>query len=254
MHTRYFAIALALVCPLASSIFATADPEELELTLAKLETRYHVKIHYRYDPSTFFPQSWSSPSMGLVAKQIHRKDADALTPALEKFLAAHPTSVIEGNLEHIYLLGHLSFQGREYGGTHANKSIYVVWDRSRKCTIPFMLERLHSEFSSSLHDHHDFPIDRWLKLNPPEFHYTGTGFEMLGDPTIYESTDQEWADGFLVKYSKSSLENDFNMVSAWLFTKPDELQTIAQHSTRIDQKIRLAEEFYRSVSDQYAFQ
>ena len=254
MHTRFLAIALALLCPSASFLFAAANSDKLDLTLAELETRYHVQVHYQYDPSTFFPQSWSAPSLELDAEQIHREDAEALTPALEQFLASHPASVIEANLEHIYLLGHLSFQSRDYGGTHADKSIYVVWDRSRKYTVPFLLERLHSEFSSILRDHYAFPADRWTQLNPPNFHYTGTGFEMLGDPNIYESTDQEWSDGFLVKYSKSSMENDFNMLSAWLFTKPDELQTIALHSTRIDQKIRLTEEFYRSISDQYAFQ
>ncbi len=76
---------------------------------------------------------------------------------------------------------------------------------------------------------------------------------MLGGGNIYESTDQEWADGFLYKYSRSSMENDFNMISAWLFTKPAVLQTIAGQSTRMRRKIMLAEEFYMSVSDQYAF-
>ena len=191
--------------------------------------------------------------MDLAAKQIHWKDVEALVPALEQFLTAHPAAVIQGNLEHIYLLGGLSFQGREYGGTHINKSIYVVWDRSRKYTVPFILARLHSEFSSTLSDHHAFPIDRWMHANPPNFHYTGTGFEMLGNDNLYEATDQERAEGFLLKYSKSSMENDFNMISSWLFTQPDALETIALQSMRMRRKIMLAEEFYRSVSDQYAF-
>jgi len=253
MHTRFLAIVLALLCSLASSLFAAIDLENLDLALAELETRYHVQIHYQYDPSTFFPQAWTAPSMDLLAKEIHWKDAAALAPVLEQFLTAHPAAVIEENLEHIYLLGRLSFQGREYGGTHTNKCIYIVWDRARKYTLPFILERLHSEFSSTLRDHHAFPSDRWMQINPPNFHYTGTGFEMLGDDRIYESTNQEWVDGFLVKYSKSSMENDFNMISAWLFTKPDELESISLQSARINRKILLAEEFYRSVSDQYAF-
>jgi hypothetical protein len=253
MHTRFLAIVLALLCPLPSSLFAATDLEDLDLALAELETRYHVQIHYQYNPATFFPQAWTSPSMDLAAKPIHWRDAEALTPVLEQFLAAHPATVIEGNLEHIYLLGRLSFQGRDYGGTHTNKSIYIVWDRARKYTLPFLLERLHSEFSSTLRDHHAFPIDRWMQANPSNFHYSGTGFEMLGDNNIYESTDQEWADGFLYKYSRSSMENDFNMISAWLFTKPDALETIAAQSERMHYKIMLAEEFYRSVSDQYVF-
>ena len=253
MHTRFLAIVLALLCSLASSLFAAVDLEDLDLALAELETRYHVQIHYQYDPSTFFPQAWTTPSMDLIAQQIHWKDVQALAPTLEQFLAAHPASVIEENLEHIYLLGRLRFQGRDYGGTHTNKSIYIVWDRSRKYTMPFILERLHSEFSSTLRDQHAFPSDRWMQVNPPNFRYSGTGFEMLGDDNIYVSTHQEWADGFLVKYSKSSMENDFNMISAWLFTKPDELETISLQSARMNRKIMLTEEFYRSVSDQYAF-
>ncbi|HSR88577.1 MAG TPA: hypothetical protein VLL07_06445, partial [Pontiella sp.] len=131
--------------------------------------------------------------------------------------------------------------------------IYVVWDRSRKCTPPFILERLHSEFSSTLRDRYTFPSDRWMHANPPGFLYTGTGFEMLGNNDLYESNAREWADGFLVKYSKSSMENDFNMISSWLFTRPDALKTIALQSMRMRRKITLTEEFYMSVSDQYAF-
>lgn len=254
MHTRFAAIALALLCLMAPSLSSTvADPQELDLVLSELETRHHVQIHYRYEPSIFFPSAWISPEMGLAAKQIHWRDVAALTSTLEQFLSAHPASVLQGNLEHIYLLGRLSFQGREYGGTHTDKSIYIVWDRSRKCTLPFILKRLHSEFSSTLRDHNAFPTDRWMQVNPPDFNYTGTGFEMLGNIDVYASTDLERADGFLVKYSRSSMENDFNMISSWLFTQPGALEEAAHRSMRLQQKIMLAEEFYRSVSDQYAF-
>lgn len=253
MLTRFIAIVLALLCAPASSLSAEIDADDLDLKLAELETRYHVQIHYRYDPSTFFPPEWTAPALDILAEEIHWKDAEALAPALQQFLAAHPAAVLEGHLEHIYLLGRLSFHGRDYGSTYAENSIYVVWDRSRKYTLPFVLERLHSEFSSILREQYVFPTDRWMHANPPNFRYTGTGFEMLGDNDIYASTEQHWADGFLYTYSRSSMENDFNMISAWLFTKPEELDDIASQSTRIRRKIMLAEEFYRSVSDQYAF-
>jgi hypothetical protein len=253
MYIRLTAIVLILLGSLAPSFSAETDFNDLDLALTELEAEYHVQIHYEYDPATFFPPAWTGPAMDLLAQEIHWKDAQALVPTLEQFLAGHPAAVIEGHLEHIYLLGRLSFQGRDYGSTHADKSIYVVWDRSRKYTLPFFLERLHSEFSSILREQHVFPVNRWIHVNPPDFRYSGTGFEMLGDKDIYECTDQEWADGFLYKYSRSSMENDFNMISAWLFTKPDELEDIASQSTRIRRKIMLAEEFYMSVSDQYAF-
>ena len=253
MHTRFIAIVLALLCSPASSLSADIDVEDLDRKLDELETRYQVQIHYRYDSATFFPSEWTLPALDLLAEEIHWKDAEALVPALQQFMAAHPAAVIEGHLEHIYLLGRLSFQGRDYGSTYAENSIYMVWDRSRKYTLPFILERLHSEFSSILREQYVFPTDRWKHTNPPNFRYTGTGFEMLGDNDIYECTARQWADGFLYQYSRSSMENDFNMISAWLFTKPDALEDIASQSARIRRKIMLAEEFYRSVSDQYAF-
>jgi len=91
-------------------------------------------------------------------------------------------------------------------------------------------------------------------INPEGFRYTGTGFEMLGKESIYGSNEPDQDKGFLVKYSMSSLENDFNMMSAWLFTHPDDLAELGLRHDRIQRKRALTEEFYRSISDQYVFQ
>lgn len=254
MHACHLTIVLILLCNTAlpsATVASVAD--DLDIALAEIEARYHVKVHYRYKPVEFFPKKWMTPSLRLSAAPIHIKDATALIPALEQFLSTHPIAVVQGNLEHIYLLGKLSFKGKRYGGTHSGKSIYVVWDHSRKCTTEFALDRFHSEFSSILHDYHAFPRESWAQINPSGFHYTGTGFEMLGDDDIYAPSDQDQSNGFLLKYSKSSMENDFNMISVWLFTKPEDLESLAQQHSRIRQKTILAEEFYSSLSDQYTF-
>ena len=113
--------------------------------------------------------------------------------------------------------------------------------------------RLHSEFSSILLEHHSFPTDSWKQINPKGFTYSGSGFEMVDNPSCYDSTDRSCSDGFLVNYCRSSLQNDFNMISSWLFTKKADLDTLSQQHGKLRQKQTIAEQFYTSLSDQYTF-
>ena len=254
MNKHFATILLTALCTISPSLVgATTQPDELDHILSGLEAKYHVQIQWRFNPENCLPQGWKDPSLRMVAAPIHKRDAEALEPVIEQFLSAHPTAVIEQNLEHIYLLGKLSFQERDYGGTHTGKSMYIVWDRSRKYTPEFVLERLHSEFSSILRDQHAFPNGQWNEVNPAGFTYSGTGFEMLGSASIYDATETDQDNGFLVQYSKSSLENDFNIMSAWLFTRPAELDALGLQHERLQRKLTLTEAFYESLSDQYAF-
>ncbi len=249
-NVAFIAVALHLIVP---GIATAKHPDGMEQKLAELESTYHVRIHSALDPATSFPATWRAPSQRMNTAPIHKQDIHLLLPSLERFLSTHPQPVLAENLEHIYLLGKLSFRERDYGGTHAGKSMYVVWDRKRKNSPQFVLERLHSEFSSILRSHHAFPNDQWKKINPDGFSYTGSGFEMLGKESIYSSHHPDQENGFLVKYSMSSLENDFNMISAWLFARSEELDALTLQYGRIQQKRILAEEFYCSLSDQYSF-
>ena len=117
----------------------------------------------------------------------------------------------------------------------------------------FMACRLHSEFSSILLDHYPIPADSWKQINPEGFTYSGSGFEMVDNPSCYDSTDRSCSDGFVVNYCRSSLENDFNMISAWLFTRKDTLDTLSQKYDRLRKKQAIAEQFYTSLSSQYPF-
>jgi len=247
--TAFSGLFLLTVC---HSGFA-AEWDELDAALAAFESKYHVQIHHHYNPQSFFPRNWNDPLLQMVAAPIKKQDAETLVPTLERFLSSHPAGILDANLKHIYLLGKLSFMGRDYGGTHADGSIYIVWDRTRKYSSAFVLERCHSEFSSLLRNHYPFPDDQWQAINPDGFSYSGTGFEMLGTGSVYSSAELEQENGFLAKYSMSSIENDFNTISAWLFTRPSELYATGVQHERIGRKIELATAFYTSISDRYVF-
>ena len=240
-------------------IFLSVDAFGLETTqidgeIASIQQDFNVQIHCTYDRDLFFPASWKSASSEMFAKQVERVEVARLLPSIRTFLSAHPLSVIHSDLDHIYVLGELSFKGKDYGSTYNNKSIYLTCkDVGSRYTEEFLAQRLHSEFSSILLRHHPFPSLQWTQINPRDFRYSGTGFEVVHLSSRYDFSEHFCAEGFLLSYSRSSMENDFNMISAWLFTKKDALDAVSLQHNKIKLKQTIAEQFYTSVSDQYHF-
>ncbi len=254
MTTKATSILFAAL--LSAAFHATASPETdyIDEQLALIQTEFSVQVHYQYDTNLFFPPEWQNPSLVLAASEIDVAEVTRLLPIIQQFLDAHPVSVVRTDLENIYLLRELSFRGKPYGGTHKDKSMYIICDGvDKRYDDEFMLCRLHSEFSSILLEHHAFPTNSWNQLNPAGFTYSGNGFGMVDNPSRFDSTDRSCSDGFLVNYCRSSLENDFNMISSWLFTKKDALDDVSRRHGKISQKQALAEQFYLSISDQYRF-
>jgi hypothetical protein len=241
---------------LSAVLHSAASPETdyIDGQLALIQTEFSVQIHYQYDTNLFFPAEWQIPSLDLSAGEIDVEEVTRVLPVIQQFLTAHPASVVRANLEHIYLLKELSFRGKRYGSTHLNKSMYIVCDSLKTgYDNDFISRRLHSEFSSILIEHHPFPTDAWKRLNPEGFTYSGSGFKMVDNPSCYDSTDRSCSDGFLVNYCRSSLQNDFNMISSWLFTKKVELDGLSQKYVKIQRKQAIAEQFYTSLSGEYTF-
>ena len=254
MTTKVTSILFAALLSAVLHTAASPETDYIDGQLALLQTEFTVQIHYQYDTNLFFPPEWQIPSLALSASEIDIAEVTRLLPIIQQFLAVHPVSVVHTNLEHIYLLKELSFRGKPYGSTHKDKSMYIVCNGvENRYSDEFMLCRLHSEFSSILLEHHPFPTDAWKQLNPEGFTYLGSGFEMVDNPSCYDSTDRSCSDGFLVNYCRSSLQNDFNMIASWLFTRKGELEGISQKYVIIQQKQAIAEQFYTSLSGQYTF-
>ncbi|MEN7973888.1 MAG: hypothetical protein ABFR47_08645 [Verrucomicrobiota bacterium] len=246
-----------LIATLLATVFyanASTETDYLDDQLAQIQAEFNVQVHYRYDANLFFPPEWHLQNLALSASEIEIGEATRMIAVIRQFLAAHPASVIHTELEHIYLLKELNFGGKSYGGTHQKKSMYITCNGIENGYVDdFMLCRLQSEFSSILFENHSFPTNNWILLNPQGFTYSGSGFEVLGNPCLYDYSDHLRAEGFLLIYSQSSLENDFNMISSWLFTKKGELDAVSQQHAKIQQKQDLVEQFYKSLNAQYNF-
>jgi hypothetical protein len=166
----------------------------------------------------------------------------------------NPKAVIQKNLKDIYLSKTLEFFGKPFGASNSRTAIYIhSQGPSRGFTDEFLQEGLHHEFSSILMRNYTFPKDKWSRINPPEFSYGKSGAEVIGQKALHGQTEEQLTQGFLEKYCESTMENDFNVVSAWLFVKPAELKSLADKYEKIAAKRRLSIEFYKSVDKGYKF-
>jgi len=225
----------------------------IEKQLEQIRKRYGVKVHVWYDAETFFPKQWLAEPICGQGQQMPIEEIDRVLDVLEEFLRAYPQSVIRDNLRDIYLVGKMKFYGKAFGGAYGSSSLYISNEGSeRGYTRQFLLSTMHSELSSILLRNfaEDFAREAWEAANPPGWQYMGTGVEMLGQPDIFAQSQQLLAQGFLVKYSQSSLENDLNMFAFWAFTRGHELRQLAFRYDRLGRKYQLFRQFYRKIHPQ----
>ena len=256
LHSKlfYFGLAVGLVIVQLTARFSAARDEEGDTLdsaverLQDIEAEYGVAVLYKYDREKFFPASWLKKPVDGHGGQIDTKELTRLSRIIETFVSRYPKQVIKENLQRIYLVSDLQFFGKSYGATYTGRSIYLrTRNAGAKFSAAFLRARLHSEFSSILMKRHKFPSDEWSKLNPADFEYTGSGVEVLGQKGLYGQTDPLLEKGFLVRYSQSSMENDFNMISDWLFTRREELDRLCEKHAVLNSKCKLAIEFYEGL-------
>jgi hypothetical protein len=223
----------------------------LPARISALEQRYGVTIHYRYTGTDFFPERYRGEPYSPRGAQIEEDELSETVELIEEFLSAYPPVVIRRHLEDIYLLRWLEWRGKRAGGTNVGTSIYIANDDYRQ---GYVLELLHSEFSSRLFHRYPFPEERWKRINDKDFEYYGSGWDMLGQEGLMKGSPELWAEGFVVKYGKSSLINDFNMIVRGLFVDMyGRFDELCRTYPKIRAKRELAVEFYRSINPGFDF-
>jgi len=234
---------------------AIANTPEIAAGVRAIERKYNVQVQHAYNTEAYFPARWTRPPISARGGQLSPEEIERLLPLIERFLARYPDTVLQENLETIYLLSELNFYGKSYGATNSRSGLYIkVEEGNAGFSDSFLLERMHSEFSSILMRNYAFPEADWQKINTAKFEYIGSGREVLGQPNLYGQSAKLLSDGFIVRYAQSSLENDFNMISYWLFTRRSELKRLARKYPRIKSKMELAIAFYESVDERFDFQ
>jgi len=241
---------LAFCCLLFAARSVPAGEEDLRFDerAKELRTEYGVEIRHRYCKCCF-PGRWLEPPFSVSGSQAIEDDTAIALEASAHFLAAYPKGVTRANLRAICLLGSLRIRGKVCGGTNSKDAIYVnvsglsAGRKSRE----FLVERLHSEFSSVLMRNYEFPADVWTRCNDKDWKYTGDPLSLVEAERAYRGDAALHASGFLNLYATTSIENDVNMFAASRFSRRKELVALAEANRRIALKLELVDAFYERV-------
>jgi len=199
-----------------------------------------------------FPASWRGDRHKVTAAPTGLREIalDTLGVACAKY----PKQVLD-QLEVVYILGDMSFEGLTFGATRSARRLYIATSGLSPSTTPYVVEfRFHGELSSVLAWKHSHLFDErgWREANPPGFAYLGSGTAAVasGRTSLSWNADSV-TDAFLCEYSKSSIDNDFDIVVASLFLGRTDLWRVYDRLPAIRTKVDLAIEFYQKLDPRF---
>lgn len=231
-----------------------ASDRTIEKQIQNIKQKFNVQVHYLYSQKEYFPKGWLKAPISAEGGQLSYDEVKRILPLIQKALSAYPKPVLNKNLQNIYLLNKLNFYGKSFGATNSKTSLYIKSQGVAKgYSDSFIVSRIHSEFSSILMRNYKFPKEKWEKINPNDFNYLGSGKQMLSQKKLYGQSQELLSRGFLIKYSQSSIENDFNIISDWLFTRYSQLNELGKKHEKIRMKTNLAKKFYKSINQGFYF-
>lgn len=223
---------------------------QIESQVAQIYRDYGVRVLYKYDRDQYFGEKWKQAPVNAQGGQMSDKEILRLLPIIREFLAFYPIEVINKNLKTIYLSRELDFFGKSYGATYGKSSLYIKNEhKSKRYDKSFLLGTMHSEFSSILIKNRFFSEDVWKGANRGGFEYIGNGKDMLGANQGYNQSPELLSKGLICAYAQASVEEDFNMIVFWLFTKPNELKALAKKYPIINSKMWMVIDFYQLSVD-----
>ncbi len=193
------------------------------------------------------------PANGRISPVI-KKDLVRFLPVLRRELKKYPPGVFKGKLKRIIIFNELKFYGIEYGGSYFGKNVYfTVKTEKDKYSNEYLQTLIHHEISSIFFWSHNSPVYKWADLNPAGTRYLDTNKKKLQaiEDGESEGADTYYKQGFLNKYGKTSVEEDFNLYAQMLFVNPEKLNVLAKRYPVIKKKKEFTEAFYLGISSQF---
>ncbi len=226
-------------------LFTSSSPREVYI-----DSRTNTGIYLNVQEKVF-PKHWYENHINASTEPLACGERGRMIRILNIAFTKYPDRVIRENLTGVYLFRSMKFYGVPYGGTNFRNYVYLASDETNpNVTDDFVEGVFHHEFSSILLRNHapEFNRTAWMRVNPPDFRYGsgGTAAIMNGeaslalDPLLNEQ-------GFLTRYSQSSVEEDVNMFAQHLFSDQWEFWSIVEVNEKVRQKTTLLINFYHAV-------
>ncbi len=245
----YLLVCLAAIC-VASPVYGVQKKElDIRKEVRDIQKKFRVRVHYRYDEELYFPAGSTLERFNSSAIQLSEAEIRRALPIVRVFLSNYPRRILRRHLGDIYLMRELKMGGGGWGGTYYKKGIYINCRASQR----FILSTMFHEISSMLMKTYRFPERAWLRVNGSEARYIGTRHFADGQNSGGSSSKQGLEMGFVTNYAHSSLENDFNEMSEYLFTRYYRLRHLGKEYPKIGEKMELAIDFYKGIDDEFEF-
>ena len=214
-----------------------------------------------------FPPGWLTAPFYQAARPIDPSRKDRARAIVRRALQKYPASLVAGTIAkgRIYILGEMKvYRSLQFAGTASHKAVYlVVRDKSQGYTDKFIESTFHQEYSTLLMNRYLKHLDRkaWGAVNPEGFAYLGPNswdrvrgkdggaraITKTGGAKLLSTDAARLKQGFLVRYSMSSLENDVNGYAAALFANDRSFWTNVEKYPAVRKKALLAIEFYHRI-------
>lgn len=211
-----------------------------------MEEQYGVRIQYEYVPGVSIPEVWNDV---IVGTQVSSEHAKIMLDEIDYFMGVVPRPVIEAHLDSIHLFGSLINHGRGVGAMAYGKTICLVAGPAshiRNC--------LFHELAHILEAVYPIDLETWMAALPEGFTYLEQGSQaMPAGFNPFESGEELWADGFVLKYSKFSLSEDFAVFSDYLFSRPEKTRAWAEEYPAMRKRVATLIRHYQSISPDYDF-
>lgn len=235
-------ISLCLLLPLA----AAAEERVIAETPVRAITSSDPEI---------FPASWRKPPVAAAGAALSDEQIARVRPILERALRRYPAPVLQTELRSVYVLAELRYRGVVTAGTNSRTCVYLkIGEVSKGFTDDYIEGVFHAEFSSILLRNHVEALDEkaWRAANPSGFTYLGDGVDAVRQKKAgLRRSEALHEEGFLVEYSRSTLENDLNGFASGLFRGDATLWEVAERFPRIKRKLGLTLNFYRKIDTNF---
>lgn len=229
-----FRIILLLLLLLPANVFAYECSREID-NLAKT---YDIQIHCSSQNS--FPATGDKPQMYML---------ENATPYLQEFLFFYTKDFISKNIDNIYLLSDLKYDGIKVAGLSNGKDIWIKTQVYYGEYRDFLRVVFHHEFSSNILKakfinlfkwKNEFSINQNCDYNFYQKNLTDFEFSRQSNQEIYSQ-------GFVYNYGKTNPENDFNTYAELLFVKPEKIKQLSIDYKIISRKLTFLKQVYRSA-------
>lgn len=211
-----------------------------------------VSINYG-EIATKIPVQWRKEP---IKGQVNPISVSEISPIIKKIeigLKKYPEHILKENLAGIQLVRNLIFFEKYYPGTYTHNRIWLAKQNLNQSWTPQFLESvLHREISSILLNNYPryFNQYEWECLLPVGMEWQTP--EHFNPDSLNLNIDSEWLDkGFLNAWASSSLENDFNAISARLFSGEKEFWTLVNKYPILHKKVLLSLQFYHSLDQKF---